>query len=512
MKYIPLKNTIINALGTFLSRMSGIVKFNVVNYLFGAGADTFYSANANILSLRKVMGEGPLVNAFLPIFSREKNTDAVKADEFASNILNQILILSIVVTLIGIAVTPWWTKTFLPGFVDDPEAFSSIVKLTSVMLLSTIFFATFSIGMGILNAHERFITSANAPILSNIVFVIFPIFTYKSMGIMSLAWAIVIGTALQTFAEFIELYSIGFRYRFFISFKDPNVKKFWHVFLPTAFTYLVQSGISIGLGYFASFLPRGSITYLRNANTILYAPVGFIGAAIAGAVFPIFAKVKNDNALLAQAWQQSFIFLLFTALPIAGFFLFYPDVLVNLIFRDISLAFSGSTGKYTPELFALTIEAVGLMGTILIPWSLSLIINKIFYSLQRPYFPLMFYIINFILNIGGYIAAKYFMLGAKGLIYADLVAAWSTLAIETVLILIFVPAHYGSQFFTQAGGFILLSGASWLILKPLHAIYLTLSNPILALLMGGSIFLLGLGLFVASTKILGIYPLKQADA
>lgn len=508
--YIPLKNTIISCVGIFLSRISGIIKFNVVNYLFGVGADTFYSANANIVSLRKVLGEGPLVSTFLPIFSKEKNIDAEDADRFASNIINQLCLLSILVIIIGIMITPLWTTVFLPGFVNDPKAFNEIVNLTNIMLLSTLCFSIFSICMGILNAHERFVSSSNASTLSNLVFIVFPLLTYNQLGVMSLAWAIVLGSFVQCIAEAIELYMIGFRYHFFtLNFKDPRVKTFWKLFVPTATNYLAQSGISIGLGYFASFLPRGSVTYLRNANTIMIAPVGFIGVAISGAIFPVFAKVKHSKNDLAKAWAQGLVFFLFTSIPIAFFFFLYPDVIVNTIFRDISRLFSGSTGKFTYELLQATITAIKILSTILIPWSINIMVGKLFYSIEKPFIPLLLIGVNFIVNIIGYYCSRIFEWGGHGLIYSDLIAGWITLFISLVMVCIYLPEtrKYNKIFFKQGLIFCFLSFCSWIILLPLYKLYLTISSPIFLILCSGIIFVLGLGSFGLSTYLLKLNPI-----
>lgn len=509
--YIPLKNTIISATGTFISRATGIIKFNIVNFLFGAGADTFHSANGNILALRKILGEGPLVSAFLPIFSKYKNEDSIKADKFASNIINQILLISIIVTIVGVYITPLWTKTFLPGFNDSPQAFNEINNLTTIMLFSTVFFSMFSISMGVLNAHERFITSSIAPILSNIVFITFPIFTYKHLGIYSLAWAVVFGALAQSVLEGIELYLCGFRYHFYINFKEESSKVFWKIFFPTSVNYLAQSGISIGLGYFASFLPKGSMTYLRNANTVMIAPVGFIGVALAGAIFPVFARVKHDLEELAEAWGQGFFFFLFASIPIATFFYLYSDVIVNLIFRDISRLVSGSTGLFTEDLILKTSTAVKILSTIIIPWSINIMIAKLSYSMEKPQLPLFQILINFVINILGYIIAQQFGFGGNGLVYSDLISGWITLLTGLIFISHILPQTkvYNKNLLKYGVIFTIISGITWSILLPVYQWYLTLSSPLLLLIVGAGIFCIGLLVFGLVTHLLKINPITN---
>lgn len=508
-----VKNTAINAFGTFFSRATGVIKFNVVNYFFGAGADTFYSANANILALRKVLGEGPLVNALLPVYSKVKNESAEEADRFASNIFNQIIIISLIVTVLGWMSMRFWTKLFLPGFASDPVAFNEIVNLTAVMLMSTLFFSTFSVGMAILNARGRFVSSANAPTLANLVFIFLPIFTYKQLGVMSLAWAVVIGTGLQACAEFVEMYMAGFRYSpRQLNFRDARSRNFWRLFLPASLTYLVQSGLSIGLGFFASFLPRGSITYLRNANTIVQAPVGFIGVALASAVFPLFATLKGDREKLFGAWEESVLFFAYLSLPVAALFTIYPDVIINSIFRDLTRLVSDGTGKYTQELLGLTITATAIQGSVLIPWSLTIIINRFFFALEKPFLPLIMYTANFVINIIGYMLVHHFKWGGMGLVSADVIAGWLTLVVSLVLVGRSVGKAYQPDFLKKLGFIAAASILCWIAALPLHRLYLWAErSAALSLLAAGALFVFGLGIFIFATRLLKLDPFIRKD-
>ncbi|MGL5721705.1 MAG: lipid II flippase MurJ, partial [Brevinema sp.] len=319
---------------------------------------------------------------------------------------------------------------------------------------------------------------------------------------------VVIGTALQALAEFIEMYLMGFRYRWnTFSLFDARSRNFWKLFVPTAFTYLIQSALSIGLGYFASFLPRGSITYLRNANTIIQAPVGFIGVALASAVFPLFAGLKHDSQKLFEAWEESLVFFLYLSLPIAMLFTFYPDVIVNAIFRDVTRVATNSTGKYTPELFDLTIKATGIQASVLIPWSLNLIINRLFYALERPYMPLLMYAFNFFINIGAYMVVRAMSWGGLGLVYADVISGWFTLAVSFLILHSQMKFPYNKGFLKTLGLLLALSFGSWLAVKPLHFWYISaVDNVWMSIILAGVIFIVGGALFVGSARLLKADP------
>ena len=318
----------------------------------------------------------------------------------------------------------------------------------------------------------------------------------------------VIGTALQALASFVDMYVMGFRYRWnAFSLFDARSRNFWKLFVPTAFTYLIQSALSIGLGYFASFLPRGSITYLRNANTIIQAPVGFIGVALASAVFPLFAGLKHDTQKLFEAWEESLIFFLYLSLPIAMLFTLYPDVIVNCIFRDVTRVATNSTGKYTPELFELTIQATGIQGSVLIPWSLNLIINRLFYALERPYMPLLMYAFNFVINIGAYILVRAMGWGGLGLVWSDVISGWFTLAVSVLILHSQMKFSYNKGFLKKLGVLLALSFGAWMLVKPLHIWYVSAeANVWMSITLAGAIFVIGAALFVSSARFLKADP------
>src|SRR5258707_15128874 len=108
---------------TIISRVFGYIRDSRVAFLLGAGtaADAYTTAYRIPNLLRRLVGEGAVSAAFIPIFSRyiaeKKEEDAW---EFANTMLTVITILLTAVTLVGIVLSPLIVRLFASGFVDTP--------------------------------------------------------------------------------------------------------------------------------------------------------------------------------------------------------------------------------------------------------------------------------------------------------------------------------------------------------------------------------------------------------
>src|SRR5882672_8359575 len=132
---------VVGALGsiggaTLASRVLGFVRDAVVAQVFGAGpiTDAFFVAFRIPNILRRLLGEGALSTAVIPVF-----TDyAVKRprDEFVRMVravLAAGLLVLGVTTACGMAAAPAILRVIAPGFLDDPAQAALAVLLTRVM-------------------------------------------------------------------------------------------------------------------------------------------------------------------------------------------------------------------------------------------------------------------------------------------------------------------------------------------------------------------------------------------
>src|SRR5437762_5421397 len=104
-----LKSASLISAFTILSRVFGYIRDSRVAFLLGAGtaADAYTTAYRIPNLLRRLVGEGAVSAAFIPVFTRyvaqQKEDDAW---EFANTILTIITVLLAAVTIAGILLSP----------------------------------------------------------------------------------------------------------------------------------------------------------------------------------------------------------------------------------------------------------------------------------------------------------------------------------------------------------------------------------------------------------------------
>src|SRR5215470_18435698 len=110
--------SLISAL-TLVSRVLGYIRDSRIAFLLGAGtaADAFTTAYRIPNLLRRLVGEGAVSAAFIPVFagyvaeSREQD-----AWEFANTMLTVVTIFLSAVTIAGILLSPQMVRLFASGF------------------------------------------------------------------------------------------------------------------------------------------------------------------------------------------------------------------------------------------------------------------------------------------------------------------------------------------------------------------------------------------------------------
>src|SRR5271169_6649890 len=108
---------------TILSRIFGYIRDWRVAFLLGTGnaADAFTIAYRIPNLLRRVVGEGAVNAAFIPVFSRYLSEDKQdEAWEFANTLLTAAIVVVVGLTVIGIVFSPLLVRLLAGGFAATP--------------------------------------------------------------------------------------------------------------------------------------------------------------------------------------------------------------------------------------------------------------------------------------------------------------------------------------------------------------------------------------------------------
>src|SRR5438067_5633218 len=150
--------SLISAL-TIISRVFGYIRDSRIAFLLGAGtaADAYTTAYRIPNLLRRLVGEGAVSAAFIPVFSRylaqKKEKDAW---EFANSMLTLITIFLTAFTVAGIIFSPLVVRLFASGFGDTPGKLQLTATLSRIMFPYIFLVSLSALAMGILNSFHRF--------------------------------------------------------------------------------------------------------------------------------------------------------------------------------------------------------------------------------------------------------------------------------------------------------------------------------------------------------------------
>jgi putative peptidoglycan lipid II flippase len=341
-------------LGTALSRVLGLVRDSVIAHLFGAttAADAFNAAFRIPNLLRDLFAENALSAAFVPVLTAQKEKGREAENRFASNILNTLIVVVGLIAIAGVLASNSIAGIIAFGFEKVPGKVALTGRLTAVMFPFLLFIALGAWAMSVLNTKGAFFVPSLAPALFNVFSIITPIalFAYlRGRGIdpvFGLALGVTVGGLMQFLVQVPSLFRNGFRYRLFLSFKDPEFRRMMALFIPVAIG-LSGSRINVFVNtMLVSSLAPGSLTWLNNAYRVMNLPLGLFGVAVGTVALPMlsrYALEKNTEAIRSTLFD-SLRMVLFMTIPTSALLAFLAGPVVHVIYRHGSYTAADAAG------------------------------------------------------------------------------------------------------------------------------------------------------------------------
>lgn len=372
---------------TLASRITGLLRDVVTGYYFGAGtaADAFFVAFRLPNLLRRFVGEGAMSVAFIPVFTEYLGQRSAAEAERALRALATCLAAVVaVLTVLGIALAPYWVELLAPGFSAQPEAMTLTVELTRWLFPYLLLISLVALLSGFLNALRHFLAPALAPVLLNLAMIgcavaLVPVLRNP---IFALVWGVLLGGVLQLAVQVVPLAWRGISLAPRWEPRHPAVGRVLRLLGPStlgAAAYQINVMLSTSV---ASVLPAGSVAALWYAGRIFEFPIGLVAVAIGTAALPSFAQQAVRGAHAELRRSLSFAVALTTVLAI-------PASLALLVLaRPITavLLQHGAFGADDVERTAVALQAyaVGLW-----PLAIVRVIVPAFYALRDVRTPVL---------------------------------------------------------------------------------------------------------------------------
>ena len=406
---------------TGVSRILGFIRDVLTAIILGAGplADAFIVALKLPNFFRRITAEGAFSVSFVPMYSAKLQTEgADSANAFASNAFAVMTVILAPFTLIAIAAMPLVIRVLAPGFEVGEERYELAVEMTRVTFPYLLMISLTALIGGVLNAHEKFVPFAAAPIVFNLTLIaaLVGLEPYLESGGHALSWGLFAAGILQFIGLVycLKKYGIGMKLR--LPKFDGDIKKLFSLMGPG----VVGAGI-VHINLFAdviiaSTLATGSISYLYYADRLNQLPLGMVGIAVGTALLPMLSKAMagENKAEGKHLFNRALEVCLILALPAGVAMLIAAEPMIKALFEYGNFdAADAKTTSYVLMGYALGVPAY-VAGKVL---------STTYYAKHDTKTPVKMSVISALLNIGLALIFIQFM-GVAGIALSTGLCGW----------------------------------------------------------------------------------------
>jgi len=407
---------------TALSRLLGFGRDALIAATLGSGfvADAFFVAFRLPNLFRRVLGEGALNPAFVPVYQRlraDKGEEAARL--FSRRAVSGAGMFLVVLAMCGDLAAPGLVLFLAPGFSDDPLKFALAVRCARLAFPFLAFAVLASLMTSALNAERRFAGAALAPVIVNVILV-------GVLIVLRLTDATEPDRA-RLLASCVGLSGLGQVAWLLISLRRsptglPLVRPRWSQELRSlcllALPGIAASGATqmavVAATEVASTLP-GAVSWLYYADRLYQLPLGFVAVAMGTVLLPQIAhcvRARNPSGE-AMVVNRACELALLVTFPAALGLLILAGPIVSVLFEH---------GLFLPHDTQETAKAARWLALALPGAALAKIFAQPFFARERPALPLLaaVAVVLITLLIGYLLRAR---LGAAGVAIAIAIAA-----------------------------------------------------------------------------------------
>ncbi|MCA0176118.1 MAG: murein biosynthesis integral membrane protein MurJ [Proteobacteria bacterium] len=364
------------SLWTLLSRVTGLVRDQLIAYGFGANAmtDAFNVAFRIPNLLRRLFAEGAFSAAFVPILAttREREGDAA-THELIDAVATVLVWVLIATCIVGVLAAPLLAWAMGAGLARLDLA----VVMTRWMFPYIFFMSLVALASGVLNTWRRFAVPAATPVLLNVAMIAATLWLAPWLGrhgiepIHALSAGVLLGGVLQLGVQISALARLGVLPRVRVSprgvaraWRHPGVGKMLGLMAPAILGVSVAQISLLINTQIASHLGEGAPSYLFYADRLMEFPTALLGVALGVVLVPgLSARLAaGDRAGYSAQLDWGLRLMALLALPCSVALLVFGLPLVATLFHH------GKFGDEAAQMTTLALRSygVGLFGLIAI--------------------------------------------------------------------------------------------------------------------------------------------------
>ena len=382
---------------TLISRVLGLVRDSAIAAMFGASAasDAFFVAFKIPNLFRRLFAEGAFSQAFVPVLAAHKTaSDQAEVRQLVDSVFSALALVLLGLTAVGVLAAPVIITVFAPGFVGDEARFGLSVALLRLTFPYLLFIALTALVSGVLNTYGKFALPALTPALLNISFISCTLWLAPRLEqpVFALAAAVIIGGVLQLSFQLVGAWRIGMLPRPTLRLRHPGVRRILTLMGPAVFGVSVAQLNFLVDTFIASYMERGSISWLYYADRLMEFPLGIFGIALGTVILPHLAEhhARAEHARFSDTLDWALRAVLTLTLPSAVGLAVLAGPILSTLFEY---------GEFTERdvvmsAYALMAYASGLTGFIMVK-----VLAPGFYARQDTRTPVKIGIIAMLTNV-----------------------------------------------------------------------------------------------------------------
>lgn len=397
-----LRSNAVVALGTGLSRLTGMLKVIVFGFVIGqtALADAYDGANNSPNAVYELLLGGVLSATLVPLFTRLLEDDD---RDGAEAVVGVSIIALTVITAIAVVFAPWIFRIFSlsPDAAVDANDFRTVgTALTRIFLLQIFFYGIAAVLGALLNAQRRFFAAAWSPVLANVVIICSLLYVptlldheapvlRDVLDSPSFRWLLGLGAtggiALQALILLPAIHQAGLNFRFRFRPLHPAVKRLFALSGWT-FGYVLANQVTVVIVKNLAVPGSGGQDAYAKASTFFYFPHGLLAMSIATTFIPEMARAvaRRDREAFVDRTALGVRLVGILTIPAAFGFLALARPIVGALLQH---------GQFDAAAADTTSRALAGLSLGLIGYSIYLFALRGFYAHQDTRTP-------FVINLG----------------------------------------------------------------------------------------------------------------
>ncbi len=374
-----LKSSGAMAAATLTSRLLGMVREMVYAAFMGNGA----VASAFVLAFqvpnlfRRLLGEGALTAAFIPIFKQKEVTEGETEMWRAANaVISGLVIAAAAVT--ALAVLGISLALAAGQFGDETRL---MLRLLRLMFPYTLLVCLAAVFIGMANARGHFFVPALGAVVLNVVMISSVLFLAPRMGlrldeqIFGLAIGVLFAGLAQAFFQLPSLSREGYRYEWVSPWRNPTVREVVQKMVPGSIGVAAFQINVLITQCLAFWFGKSIVATFQYSVRLMELPQGMFGISLATYLLPTLAGLAAAKKLpeFRQTLNQGLSYLAFANLIAAAIAFALAVPIVRLIFEH---------GKFGPDATLRVALTLAWLAPGLLMFSMNNILTRAFYALD----------------------------------------------------------------------------------------------------------------------------------